>query len=189
MFPPRPTELVHTLLRPHLHPGDTAVDATAGNGHDTLFLAKAVGNTGRVLAFDVQPQAIDATRRALHHADVKTRVDLFLESHTGIAAHLPANSAAAVIFNLGYLPGQDHDLTTEPGETLHALTAAATVLKPRGILSVVCYPGHQTGAAEARAVETHLTALASQRWRIAKYAMLGTLKPAPFLLLATKNPA
>ena len=186
MFPPRPTELAHSLLRPHLQPGDTAVDATAGNGHDTLFLAKSVGPSGRVVAVDIQQAAIAATQRALHAAQIDTPVELRCESHTSIASHLDRDSATVVMFNLGYLPGEDHDCTTEAGETIAAIDSACTVLKPGGILSVVCYPGHAAGSAEAQAVESHLAKFPSSRWRLAKYAMLGTLKPAPFLLLATK---
>lgn len=186
MLPPRPTELAQDLLRAHIRPGDTVVDATAGNGHDTLFLANCVGPGGRVLAFDIQPRAIRASRHAANEAAVADRVEFHQQSHTGLADHLPPDSAAAVMFNLGYLPGDDHELTTEAAETLDALDAAATVLRPAGTLSIVCYPGHPAGAAEAAAVESWSVKLAARRWRVAKYAMLGTLKPAPFLLLATK---
>ena len=62
LFPPRPTDLAHTILREAIRPGDTVIDATAGNGHDTVFLAEIVGSNGRVLAFDIQASAIEAAR-------------------------------------------------------------------------------------------------------------------------------
>ena len=90
------------------------------------------------------------------------------------------------MFNLGYLPGEDHQVTTETTETLKALEAAKIILQPGGLLCVVCYPGHDAGAIEAEHVERWMSALTSVRWRVAKYAMLGTQKPAPLLLLAHK---
>ena len=103
-----------------------------------------------------------------------------------MATRAAAESVAVVMFNLGYLPGEDHEQTTETAETLAALEAAAGLLKPGGILSVICYPGHPAGAAEAAAVEAWMTALAAQGWRVAKYGAVGTRRPAPFLLLAGK---
>jgi hypothetical protein len=104
-----------------------------------------------------------------------------------MANHAAPGSVAAVRFNLGYLPGDDHQLTTESAETLLALDAAALVLKPGGVLSVVCYPGHEAGAGESAAVEAWMASRAGSGWRIAKYSMLGTLRPAPFLLVAAKT--
>jgi len=91
-----------------------------------------------------------------------------------------------VMFNLGYLPGDDHQLTTQSAETLVALEAAVRLIKPGGALSVICYPGHPAGGAEAVAVERWLTTQAAEGWRIAKYGAVGTRRPAPFLLLAAK---
>ncbi len=183
-FPPRPTTLAQELLRPHLAAGDLAIDATAGNGHDTAFLAECVGAGGRVLAFDVQPAAVAATRDRLEATGLAARAEIFHESHARMADRAGAKSAAVVMFNLGYLPGEDHTLTTSAGETLEALEAAALVLKPGGFLSVICYPGHPGGDAEAAAVEKWMTAKTAAGWRIARYGAIGTRRPAPFLLLA-----
>ena len=184
MFPPRPTRLAWTLLRGAVRDGDLAIDATAGNGHDTVFLAGCVGENGRVLAFDVQAAAIRSASDRVAEAGLSSRVEFLQASHASMAEHAPRGSAAVVMFNLGYLPGEDHQLTTESTETLAALDAAALVLKPGGIISVVCYPGHDAGAGESSAVEAWMAQRAADRWRVAKYAMLGTLRPAPFLLMA-----
>ena len=185
-FPPRPTALAQQILRGILREGDLVIDATAGNGHDTVFLAGCVGSGGKVLAFDVQEAAITSARANVAQAGLAARVGFFLESHTQLDHHAADDSVAAVMFNLGYLPGENHDLTTEIADTLIALEAAARVLKPGGALSVICYPGHPAGAVEAVAVEAWLTALAGQGWRIAKYGAAGTRRPAPFLLLGGK---
>ena len=186
LFPPRPTDLAHTILREAIRPGDTVIDATAGNGHDTVFLAEIVGSNGRVLAFDIQASAIEAARTRVAQARFADRVEFHASSHARMAEFAAPDSITAVMFNLGYLPGHDHALTTLADETLTAIDAAAIVLKPGGVLSVVCYPGHPAGATEAAAVEKHITYLTSIGWHAAIYAQLNTRKPPPFLLLARK---
>jgi len=187
MTPPRPTELAHTLLRDAIREGDTVVDATCGNGHDTVFLAQCVGPAGRVIAYDIQPSAIASAQAAVEAAGLGGRVTFHLKSHRLMGDDLPPASAAAIMFNLGYLPGEDHAITTETIETLKALEAARNTLAPGGLLSVVCYPGHEQGGDEAPKVEAWLSSLTHFHWRIAKYQMLGTQKPAPFLLVGVKG--
>jgi len=185
-FPPRPTTLAQTLLRGEIREGDIVIDATAGNGHDTVFLAGLVGESGRVLAFDIQETALHETRRRLVESNLSSRVQLHLASHARMADHAETGSISAIMFNLGYLPGADHEMTTSEPETLSALATAVVLLKRGGFLSVVCYPGHPAGAHEATKVEQWMTGLASKGWRVGKYAMLGTLRPAPFLLMGKK---
>lgn len=183
LFPPRPTALVHDILKPLIRPGDWVIDATAGNGHDTLFFAECVGAEGRVFAFDIQEAALSSARARVGEV---SWVDFYHESHAQMATRAAAGSISVVMFNLGYLPGENHELTTESGETLAALEMAALLLKSGGALSVICYPGHPAGAAEAVAVEAWMTELAANGWRVARYGALGTRRPAPFLLLAGK---
>ena len=186
LLPPRPTALAQLILREVLREGDVAIDATAGNGHDTVFLAGRVGAGGRVLAFDVQAAALAAARARVAAAGLAERVEFFQQSHATMDAHAASNSVAAVMFNLGYLPGQDHGVTTETAATLAGLTRAARLLKAGGLLAVVCYPGHPGGDVEAAAVQHWFAAMASQRWRVACYGPMATLRPAPFLVLGSK---
>jgi predicted methyltransferase len=185
-FPPRPTRLAQQMVSELLREGDVAIDATAGNGHDTQFLAGCVGATGRVMAFDVQEAALRSTGESLREARLEERVELHLASHARMAEFAEAGSVAAVMFNLGYLPGEDHALATEADETLHALDAASVVMKSGAVLSVVCYPGHPQGGEEAASVERWMNKRAADAWRVAKYAMVGTKAPAPFLMIARK---
>ncbi|BCU77426.1 class I SAM-dependent methyltransferase [Luteolibacter sp. LG18] len=184
--PPRPTELAHRLLEGVLKPGDHAIDATCGNGHDTLFLARQVGAAGRVLAFDVQAAAIGSARHLVEEYGVGSQVSFVLESHARLAEHTAPGACAAVMFNLGYLPGADREVITRSEETLPALAAATVALRPGGWLCVVCYPGHRGGDDEAAEVERWMEGLTPSGWRVARYGMLGTRKPAPFLLVAVK---
>ncbi len=149
------TVLAHARLAQMLAPGDIAIDATAGNGHDTLFLARQVGPAGRVHAFDIQARALAATRERLAAASLTGRVTLYQAGHEQMRERLPPGldgQVAAVTFNLGYLPGGDHALVTRPDTTLAALDQAVTLLRPGGLLSVLVYRGHAGGQEEAEAV-------------------------------------
>lgn len=184
MFPPHPTELLHLLLKSEIAAGDFAIDATAGNGYDTAFLAKAVGETGKVLAIDIQPQAIESTAARLEIEDLRDRVTLHLGCHADLALLAGGESPSVIIFNLGYLPGGDHGVITRTESTLKALMAAAEILKPGGALAVICYTGHAGGREEAVAVEEFISFLPAHR--TARYGMIATEKPVPFLILCRK---
>lgn len=173
-------------MKEALREGDLTIDATAGNGHDTVFLAECVGPNGRVIAFDIQPDAIHQARKHVTECGMADRVEFHQKSHTHLAKHAAVGSVSAVMFNLGYLPGGDHAIATESTETLTAIEQATHALKSGGLLSIICYPGHAAGANEATAVEAKLASLTDSGWRVASYKMCGTLKPAPFLLLACK---
>lgn len=185
MFPPRPTHLLHLLLEDVIQAGDTVIDATAGNGHDTVFLAGKVGAEGRVVAFDIQEQAIASTEDRLNKEDLRDRVSLHLKSHDEMAEIVAGPSVSAIVFNLGYLPGADHDVITETPRTIRALTISTSLLKPKGVLAVVCYPGHPGGDEETSEVEKFIGAL--ENFRTAKYQMISTKQASPLLLIALKT--
>lgn len=140
--------------------GEPVIDATTGNGVDTLFLAKQTGPSGIVFAFDVQAEALARTRARLANAasagERLARVELMLAGHEEMIARVPSEHhgrIAAIMFNLGYLPGADEKLTTKPDTTLIALVSALMLLRGGGVLTIVIYPGHEGGDAEAAAVE------------------------------------
>jgi tRNA A58 N-methylase Trm61 len=176
--PERPTARAHREIAAVLREGDLAIDATAGNGHDTVFLAKLVGETGKVIAFDVQEQAIVSTRERLAAETLLERVKLVHGSHGLIAEHATPGSVSAVMFNLGYLPGGDHAVITRTEETLQALDGALGVLRPGGILTIVCYPGHEGGNEESSAVVAWAEKHGAEVFR-----REDTVRPAPFLVL------
>lgn len=149
------TQLVHEHVAARIRCGGQAIDATAGNGHDTCFLARAVGPQGRVLALDIQPAAVAATRARLEAAGLLERVTLRQADHCTLPRlthSLEISSVDAVLFNLGYHPGGDRSIITTPESTLPALEAALTVLRGGGMLSILAYRGHPGGEAEAEAV-------------------------------------
>ncbi len=152
----RLTEKVHQLLSQHLKSGDLAIDATAGNGYDTLFLAETVGVSGKVIAIDIQESAIQVTRAKLIAANLDARVTLYCADHAAqlkVLAKTQPKTVSALVFNLGYLPGSDKSVQTQSTTTENALNAAKALLSPRGLLCVITYRGHPGGMEEAKAVE------------------------------------
>ncbi len=182
----RPTVRVHRELAAVLREGDLTIDATAGNGHDTAFLAARVGEQGRVLAFDVQAEAVASARARVEALGFAERVTFIHASHTTLEDHVMPETAAAVVFNLGYLPGGDHSVITGAGDTLLALDQALVALKPGGLLAVVCYPGHPGGDEESSAVVAWSARLQSPGFRPETIRRMDTLRPAPFLVLVSK---
>lgn len=158
--PPSAVDLSHDAIGRYITPGATVIDATAGNGHDTLFLARQVGSGGRVIAFDVQEIALDATRHLIETGLAgaeRPALVLCKESHARLADALLAidpqvDLIGAAMFNLGYLPRGDKSIVTRPESTVAALTQAFDILLPGGIISIVLYLGHPGGRDEAEAV-------------------------------------
>ena len=139
------------LMEGALYPGARAVDATMGNGHDTLWLCRQVGPAGRVYAFDVQGEAVARTRALLEKEGLADIAELFLDGHENMAARVK-EPVDAVMFNLGWLPGALHGVTTLTETTLRAVDAALLLLKPEGLLTVCVYPGHEEGSREEAAL-------------------------------------
>ena len=153
------------MLADRLRPGDVVVDATMGNGHDTLFLSQCVSPGGQVYAFDVQAAALEETRKRVP-PEMST---LFHAGHETMAHNLPVElhgKIAAIMFNLGYLPGSDKSCITRTETTLAALAQAIELLKPGGILTLAVYPGHEGGAEESREIAQWATGLDSRRFEV-----------------------
>ncbi|MBK1780758.1 methyltransferase domain-containing protein [Advenella sp. WQ 585] len=176
----------HQLLRQAVQPGDVAVDATMGNGHDTLVLAQCVGENGKVYAFDVQEQALQKTRRRLQAAGLDDQVELICQGHQYMNEHV-RQALSAVIFNLGYLPGGNKALTTQRDTTLAAITQGLGLLKPHGLLLLVIYPGHEAGRIEQEAIEALLSGLDQQYFRVLRYQLTNQGSSPPYLLAIEKQ--
>lgn len=179
--------VVHAFWRAHLHPGAFAVDATAGNGHDTLLLCRLVGPSGRVLAMDIQPRAVAATNARLAAAGLSGTGRAVLASHAGLAAWAAPGSADAVVFNLGYLPGAAHGVYTRPDTTLPALDAAAAALRSGGFLTVCAYWGPPQGGAERAAVLAWADALPAEGFWVRRFLFKGQPGHPPAALCIRKR--
>lgn len=165
------------------------VDATAGNGHDTLFLARETGNTGHVFAFDVQESAIINARKRLEEADFGDRVTFIHAGHETSGEILPAKSHGnlwAATFNLGYLPGSDKNVITVSDTTIPALEALMTIAAHGCVISVHAYRGHDGGEEEFQRVAAWLREIPWEEWRVAKYSFINKIKNKETLFLLEK---
>ncbi|PWW07484.1 putative rRNA methylase [Paenibacillus cellulosilyticus] len=184
--------MAHQMIRERVHPGDIVIDATAGNGVDTRFLAELVGPRGVAYAFDIQEAAITATRKRLEPLEEQLLLPdlrLVYDSHEAMTRHVEADHAgnvAAAMFNLGYLPGADPSVITKTDSSIAALEAAVSLMKPGGIITCVLYPGHPGGGDEAEAVLQWAQALPSAEGQAVLYRM--AQKPtAPFLVAIERS--
>lgn len=180
-----PVPLSHLLVRSCLKPGDSAIDATCGNGYDTLFLAESVGPDGHVWGFDIQQQALAETGCRLTEAGLSARVTLIHDGHQNLSRHL-TTPVQAVLFNLGYLPGGDRSIITRPETTAPALEESLAVLAPAGALAITIYPGHSGGSDEQQAVERWTTALNPRSYHSWRMAQNNVAADAPYLLFIQK---
>ena len=182
----RTTELAMSVTLRYVNKGDTVVDATCGTGRDTAALAEAVGEEGRVYAFDIQEEALHLTEERLKKQGL-TNVILMMDSFTSMSIVIPENSASAVVFNLGYLPGGDHSITTTADETIEGLTCAVKTIRPGGMITVVMYDGHEEGAEEKRRVLEWAEALDPGQYHAAYVNLLNQKNDPPEILWITKK--
>lgn len=181
-------KLAHQHIKNTLRSGDVAIDATVGNGHDTLFLAEQVTSKGRVYGFDIQPAAINATREKLQHNQLIECVMLIQVSHADMAVHIPAQhhgNIKACMFNLGYLPKGDKAIITQTSSTLLALTAACSLLAPRGLITILAYSGHAGGDEETDRVEQWAEQL-DARFSVTRFLSAIPSPSAPRLLVVQR---
>lgn len=178
--------LAAETLQQVIRPGDTVIDATIGNGHDTCMLAELVGETGHVFGFDIQPSAVERTAAALKERGLLERCTLYATGHQTIAEYVdrPIRCAA---FNLGWLPGGDKHITTLWETTKVAITACLALLEKGGICTVCAYPGHAEGDRERHALEEWLSTLRPQEFNVLHSRFLNAGPGAPECFVIQKQ--
>ena len=176
----RPLELAHDFLAQVITKDDVVVDATMGNGHDTLFLAKLAK---QVYAFDIQEQALEKTSQRLLEAGL-TNVELLLQGHETVDQFV--TEAKAGIFNLGYLPSADKSIITKPQTTIEALEKLCQMLVKGGRIAVMIYYGHEGGDLERDAVMDFVSHLPQQEYTATIYRILNQVNNPPFLVMIEK---
>ena len=176
----RPLEMAHDFLAQVITPEDIVVDATMGNGYDTLFLAKLAK---QVYAFDIQEQALEKTSQRLQEAGL-TNVDLILQGHETVDQFVTEVKAA--IFNLGYLPSADKSIITQPQTTLEALEKLCQMLIKGGRIAIMIYYGHEGGDIERDAVLDFVSKLPQQEYTATIYRTLNQINNPPFLVMIEK---
>ena len=176
----------HFILQ-HLSEGDVAVDFTMGNGNDTLFLSKAVGETGRVYAFDIQEEALTSTRARLESEGAPENYTLICASHHRVREFVKEPIKAGM-FNLGYLPGSGKKgVTTMRETTMPAVEEAIDLLAPDGVLIVAVYPGHEEGALEGDMLREYFKTTSRFKICPSEFHILNS-PTSPFFFLVEKSP-
>lgn len=178
----------HTLLKNTISSGDVVIDATVGNGDDTVFLAKLVGSYGKVYGFDVQEQAIQRTKEKLLYTGLLPQVELYQQGHETASEVLEADTTlAGAIFNLGYLPKSDKTIITKSFSTLKAMKTLLPKLRKGALLIVVVYYGHEGGSDEKEAVLNFTSQLPQKEYTVLKYDFINQQNDPPFLLAIEKR--
>jgi len=180
--------LSHFFLRERLLPGDRAIDATCGNGQDTLFLAGLVGAEGKVWAFDIQAAALSLSKERLEAAGLLGRVSLVHAGHERMAEFV-AEAVKVILFNLGYLPTGGQEIKTSASTTVAALDQGKKLLLPAGMILIAVYTGHGGGEEEWAAVKAWAEGLDPHEFNVWQSRQLNRSKKAPFLVMVEKTPS
>lgn len=177
----KPTEIAQLMMSKTLKKGDIVVDATMGNGHDTLFLAKTIGNEGRVFSFDIQDIAIANTQKLLEKNNIYDNVEMIKDGHENIDKYI-SDEIAGVMFNLGYLPKGDHNIITKAETTLVAIKKCLKLLKQNGMIIMVIYYGHLGGKTEKEKVTEYVEKLDPSLFHVLKVDYINQTKEPPILI-------
>lgn len=178
--------MAQLLLSEKVKRADFLLDATAGNGFDTLFLTETSKETARIWAFDIQEEAVATARQLLEENGRADKVHFVLDCHSRIARYIPGAIDAAM-FNLGYLPKSNHTVKTSPATTVAALEQTCACLAAGGLISVVAYPGHAGGQAEYKAVTDFLANLPPGDFAVGCWSMLNQANCPPVLFIVEKK--
>lgn len=200
------TKFALYIARAYIDENSIVVDATCGNGRDTLALAKA--SPAMLYAFDVQHIAISSTCKLLESEGFRPRVcvpgddryndssillirdshenmEEYLEKYQAVRSDVP--HADVIMFNLGYLPGGDKKLTTRLRSTLSALKSSLRLLSPGGLICITMYSGHEAGAEEKAGLLTFVKELDPCIFHVNCVNMLNQPNCPPELLLITRK--
>ena len=178
-------ELQKHFILTHLGEGDVAVDFTMGNGHDTEFLSKTVGESGHVYAFDIQAQAVESTRKNLAEQGCPENYTLIHDSHHKVKEYVKTPFRVGM-FNLGWLPGGDKSITTMRETTLPAIRDAIELLDRDGILNIAIYPGHKEGDEEGKLVCEYLASLSRFKVCVTRVQIINS-PTSPFFIVIEKK--
>lgn len=169
----------------HVKPGNLCIDATMGNGHDTLLLSTLAGENGRVLAFDIQKEALSSTAKLLAQENAPENYELLLDSHVNMSQYAKPDSVDCIVFNFGYLPGGNHSLATQAETSTAAIYEGLTLLKKGGMMSLCIYSGGDTGFEERDAILACIHQLDCKKYLViqTEYANRPNHPPIPVLIV------
>lgn len=180
-------DIVHKVLESLVKPGSFCIDATAGNGHDTVFLCGLCGENGKVLAMDIQESAVESTKANLAEHGFSERAEVVCKSHSEIDTLAAPETADCVMFNFGWLPGGDHDIFTRAETSVPAIEKSLAILKKGGVLSLCLYYGRNNGYSERDAILEYVSSLPSFGYAVMKCDFLNRRNDPPFPIFIVKE--
>ena len=180
------TQVNKIFLDKIVQKGDIVIDATMGNGYDTIYLGNLVGENGKVYAFDVQEEAIKSTKKKVERDNMTDRVELILDGHQNLDKYVK-EEVSCVVFNLGYLPRAKHVVITKPDTTLEAIKKSLKLLKPNGIISIAAYIGHEGGLEEKNYICEYLDNLNQNEFNVLHMQFTNQINNPPQLILIEKK--
>lgn len=173
------------IIRSIVKEGDIVIDATAGNGHDTALLAQLVGDEGKVYSFDIQDKALNSTRERLEKLGLEGRVSLIKDGHQNMDLYVK-DRVKAVMFNLGYLPGGDHNIGTKGETTIQAVNKAMELLVLNGVVSIVVYYGGDSGFEEKEFVMEYIRGIDCRKYKVMKTEFVNQINCPPIFICIEK---
>ncbi len=156
--------MAHDFIKRYVKAGGLCIDATAGRGRDTALLCELVGAEGTVLAFDVQPSAIEQTKMLLDERGLCAQV--IQDSHANMEQYAQPESADCIVFNFGRLPGGDPEIFTTEHSSIPAIATGLRLLKRGGIMSLSIYYGGANGYAERDAILAYLRTIDDKQFSV-----------------------
>lgn len=178
-------ELHKYFLSSHIVKGGIAADFTMGNGNDTLWLSRMMGEEGHVYAFDVQQQALCNTVKRLREENAPKNCTLILDSHSNLKTYIKQPICVGM-FNLGYLPGSNKVRTTMRKTTAKAVTDAISMLAPGGGLLIAVYPGHEEGHLEGEMLRKMLSEYSRFIYTVSEFHIINS-PTSPFFFLVERS--
>ena len=178
-------DLAHQFLRANVRQGDIVIDATCGRGNDTKLLCELTGESGRVIGFDIQQDAIDSAAKLL--AEHGLRAELYLDSHAHMEQYAEPESVSCIVFNFGWLPRGSHEIFTRADSSIAALEAGLRLLKPEGWLVLCIYYGGVNGFSERDALTAYFSELESRYYTVLQCSFPNRTGCPPFVVFVKKE--
>lgn len=173
--------LLHALMKDSVQ---TVVDATLGNGHDLGFIIHAFPSLKKVYGFDIQLEAIQSAIKRLSPPPDGVTLNLIHDSHLNYAKHIHPNQKIDLfLYNLGYLPGGDKSITTQTHTVIESLNHALDYLQIKGVISIVCYPGHESGRNELEGILKWVSQLNQRTYTVSHHRFINQINHPPELIL------
>ena len=186
-FPLNSLGVTHKFMAEHVKEGGICIDATAGKGRDTVFLCSLVGKTGKVTAFDIQQSAVLQTKELVEKNGCENIAEVYLDSHENMGNYFDKETVDGIMFNLGWLPGGDHNIFSKPSSTIKAISTGLELLKRGGVMSVCIYHGKETGTAEKDALLPFLSNIDNTKYTVIKLEFTNRTGEIPIPVLIIKE--